>query len=59
MLKDYKRLNISSLCKELPVDYQAFQYFFSDAQWSYEKLNTKRINTLRKQRTTGFTKMVS
>ena len=56
MLKDYKRLNISSLCKELPVDYQAFQYFFSDAQWSYEKLNTKRINTLKRQRTTGFTK---
>jgi len=56
MLKDYKRLNLSSLSRELPVDYQAFQYFFSDAPWSYEKLNSKRINTLRKQRTTGFAK---
>jgi len=56
MLKDYKRLNISSLSKELPADYQALQYFFSDAQWSYEKLNIKRINILRNQRTTGFSK---
>jgi len=56
MLKDYKRLNLSTLVKQLPIDYQTFQYFFSDAQWSYENLNTKRINTLRKQRTTGFTK---
>ena len=56
MLKDYKRLNLSALSKELPIDYQAFQYFFSDAQWNYGDLNTKRINTLRRQRTTGFTK---
>jgi len=56
MLKDYKRLNLSALSKELPIDYQAFQYFFSDAQWNYQALNNKRINTLRKQRTTGFTK---
>lgn len=55
-LKDFKRLNISSLSKELPVNYQALQYFFSDAKWDYQALNTKRINTLRKQRTTGFTK---
>lgn len=56
MLRDYKRLNLSALSQELPVDYQALQYFFSDAQWDYEQLNNKRINTLRRQRTTGFTK---
>lgn len=56
MLKDYKRINLSSLSKELPIDYQAFQYFFSDAKWDYQVLNDKRINTLRRQRTTGFTK---
>ena len=56
MLKDYKRLNLSSLAKELPIDYQALQYFLSDSRWDYESLNTKRINLLRKQRTTGFTK---
>ena len=55
-LKDYKRLNLSSLSKELPLDYQTFQYFFSDAQWDYQALNNKRINTLKKQRTTSFTK---
>jgi len=56
MLKDYKRLNLSALGKEIPVDYQSLQYFFSDSQWSYQDLNNKRINTLRRQRTTGFTK---
>ena len=55
-LKDYKRLNLSALSKELPINYQTFQYFFSDAAWDYEKLNSKRINTLKRQRTTGFTK---
>lgn len=56
MLKDYKRLNLSTLAKELPINYQSFQYFFSDAKWNYQALNNKRINTLKKQRTTGFTK---
>jgi len=56
MLKDYKRLTISSLSKELTCNYQALQYFFSDAQWDYDVLNNKRISTLKKQRTTGFTK---
>lgn len=56
MLKDYKRLNLSALSKELPLNYQKFQYFFSDAKWDYQALNDKRINTLRKQKTTAFTK---
>jgi len=56
MLKDYKRLNLSSLAKELPIDYQALQYFLADSCWNYESLNATRINLLRRQRTTGFSK---
>jgi len=56
MLKDYKRLNLSSLAKELPIDYQALQYFVSEAHWNYESLNATRIKILRAQRTTGFSK---
>jgi len=56
MLKDYKRLNLSSLAKELPINYQALQYFLAEAHWDYELLNAARINLLRKQRTTGFSK---
>jgi len=55
MLKDYKRVNISSLSKELPIDYQSLQYFFSDAKWDYNALNNRRINMLKKQRTASFT----
>jgi SRSO17 transposase len=56
MLKDYKRLNLSSLAKELPINYQALQYFLADSRWDYESLNAARINLLRRQRTTGFSK---
>ena len=60
MLKDYKRLNLSSLAKELPIDYQALaenlRYFLADYRWNYESLNATRIKILRKQRTTGFSK---
>jgi len=56
MLKDYKRLNLSALAKELPIDYQALQYFLADSRWDHGALNATRINLLRKQRTTGFSK---
>lgn len=56
MLKDYKRLNLSSLAKELPIGYQALQYFVSEARWDYDALNATRIKILRAQRTTGFSK---
>jgi len=56
MLKDYKRLNLSSLSKELAINYQALQYFVADSHWDYETLNAARINLLRRQRTTGFSK---
>ena len=56
MLKDYKRLNLSSLSKELPLNYQQFQYFFSDSKWNYEDLNNIRINILKRAKATGFSK---
>jgi hypothetical protein len=56
MLKDYKRLNLSMLSKELPINYQALQYFLAEAKWNYVSVNAARINLLRKQRTTGFSK---
>jgi hypothetical protein len=56
MLKDYKRLNLSILAKELPINYQSLQYFLADAQWNYESLNATRIKILRAQKTTGFPK---
>ena len=56
MLKDYKRLNLSSLSNELPINYQSLQYFFADSHWNYEALNLTRIKILRAQRTTGFSK---
>lgn len=57
MLRDYKRLNLSSLSKDLPLkNYQQFQYFFSDSKWSYEDLNNQRIKILKKNKTTGFSK---
>lgn len=56
MLKDYKRLNLSSLSKELPINYQTLQYFLTDSHWDYASVNKTRINLLRKQTTTGFSK---
>jgi len=56
MLKDYKRLNLASLAKELPINYQTLQYFLAESKWNYESLNATRIKVLRTQRTTGFSK---
>lgn len=55
-INEYKRLNLSSLAKALNLDYDQLQYFFSDSEWDYQKLNDKRINLLKVQRTTGFSK---
>jgi len=55
-LKDYKRFNLSSVTKNLNIDYQRLQYFLSEANWNENSLNTKRINVLKSQRTTGFSK---
>jgi SRSO17 transposase len=56
LINEYKRLNLSSVAKTLGVDYEKVQYFLSDSQWNYQQLNDKRINLLRSQRTTGFSK---
>ena len=56
MINEYKRANLSSIATTLDVDYKQLQYFFSDSQWDYQALNEKRINLLKTQRTTGFSK---
>ena len=56
LIKEYKRVNLSSIAKSLDLDYEKLQYFFSDSTWNYEELNHKRIQVLRNQRTTGFSK---
>lgn len=56
LLKDYKRNSLSAMASNLAVNYQNFQYFFSDAKWNPELLNNTRLNTLKPQRTTGFSK---
>lgn len=56
MPSDYKRLNLSSLSKELSINYQALQYFLAEAKWNCASVNMTRINLLHKQRTTGFSK---
>lgn len=44
------------MISNLPVNYQNFQYFFSDAKWNPELVNDNRVNALKPQRTTGFSK---
>lgn len=56
MLYDYKRVNLFALSKEQSIPYQQLQYFFSESGWDYQKLNTARIDVLKRQRTTSFTK---
>ncbi|MBM3253065.1 MAG: transposase [Candidatus Omnitrophica bacterium] len=56
LINEYKRLNISSLAQALQVDYEKLQYFLADSKWSYLALNEKRLELLRGQRTTGFSK---
>lgn len=55
-INEYKRLNLSSLTKNLPLEYDQLQYFLSDSKWNYQTLNEKRLELLRNQRTTGFSK---
>lgn len=55
-INEYRRINLSSLAKSLGLDYEQLQYFISDAKWDYEALNKKRLELLKSQRTTGFSK---
>lgn len=54
LMNEYRRLNLSSLAKTLTLDYDQLPYFFSDSAWDYQKLNERRIQLLKEQRTTGF-----
>jgi SRSO17 transposase len=56
LVNEYKRVSISSLAKTLDVDYEGLQYFLSEAKWNYEAINNQRIELLKNQRTTGFSK---
>lgn len=56
LIKEYKRVNLSSIASNLNMDYEKVQYFLSDSRWDYSRLNEKRINVLNSQRTTGFGK---
>ncbi len=56
LVNEYKRVNISSLAKALDVNYERLQYFLSEAKWNYEAVNTQRIELLKNQRTTGFSR---
>lgn len=56
LFKDYKRNSLEQIATNFKINYQKFQYFFSDSPWNYESLNLKRLNLLKRQRTTHFNK---
>lgn len=56
LIQDYKRVNLSAISKTLNIDYQKLQYFLSESDWNYDELNAQRIQVLKNQRTTGFSK---
>lgn len=53
MFKPYRRLSLLSMAEVTPVSYQRLQYFVSDAQWSIDDLNNRRIQLFQRQRTTA------
>lgn len=56
LIRDYKRANLNAISKTLDIDYQKLQYFLSESNWDYDLLNSRRIQVLKNQRTTGFAK---
>jgi SRSO17 transposase len=55
LLKEYNRNCLSRMAAKTNYDYEAFQYFFSDARWNSDELNTKRLKVIENQRTTAST----
>ena len=55
MLMEYKRNCLSSMAVNTGIDYQRFQYFFSESKWNLDKLNNKRLEIIENQRTTKST----
>ena len=58
MFKTYKRCSLYALYENLNtvLSYDQIQYFFSDANWSIDKLNALRLNLLHAQRSTAPSK---
>ena len=52
---DYKRNCLYSMSKQSNLNYQSFQYFFSEAKWDIDELNDERIHILQAQLTTTST----
>ena len=55
LLMEYKRNCLSSMASNTNLDYQAFQYFFSESRWNLDELNNKRVRVIENQRTTKST----
>jgi len=56
LFSEYKRNCLYSMAESVKVDYQAFQYFFSESRWKLDELNNKRLSIIENQRTTTSTK---
>jgi len=52
MFRDYKRMSLAVIANNTHMNYQKLQYFFSEANWSINKLNGIRVRLLQNQRTT-------
>lgn len=56
MFKEYKRYSILALSNKTNINYQQFQYFFSESNWSCEDINHIRISLIENKRPTRSTK---
>jgi SRSO17 transposase len=55
LFSEYKRNSLYSMAETMKLDYQAFQYFFSESRWKLDELNNKRLCIIQNQRTTCST----
>jgi SRSO17 transposase len=55
LFSEYKRNCLYRMAETMKVDYQAFQYFFSESRWKLDELNNKRLRIIQNQRTTCST----
>ena len=55
LLCEYKRNCLFDMADNVKLDYQAFQYFFSESRWRLDELNNKRLKVIENQRTTKST----
>lgn len=55
LFKEYNRNCLQAMASKTNCDYQAFQYFFSDAKWGLDKLNDKRLEIIQNQRPSAST----